>query len=265
MIHIKFGSVPVLVVCSAKSAKQVLKIQDLAFCSRPKFFAQQKISYNCMDMVFSPYNDYWREVRKITNIHLFSLKKVQSFGPVREEEVYRMIKKITRLESCSGDPAVNLSEIVMNFASSIICRVAFGKRYEEEGSEMRRFGELTKTAQALLTTFFVSDYFPLFSWVDKLSGLMNRLYTTFKDLDSFYQEVIDEHLDRNMMKGTDVEDDDILDVLIRLKEDKSCSVDFQWDHIKALLTAQDIDLDCLPGVTMHKKKALYLVPKTYAI
>lgn len=35
-IHMKLGSVPILVVSSAKLAKEVLKTQDLAFCSRPK-------------------------------------------------------------------------------------------------------------------------------------------------------------------------------------------------------------------------------------
>ncbi|KAG8388568.1 hypothetical protein BUALT_Bualt02G0138900 [Buddleja alternifolia] len=99
---------------------------------------------------------------------------------------------------------------------------------------MRRFGELTQKAQALMVTFFVSDYFPSFGWVDKLSRLLDRLETTFKELDSFYQELIDDHLDPNRVKATSSEED-ILDVLIRLKQEESCSVDLEWDHIKALL------------------------------
>ncbi|KAI3470309.1 hypothetical protein Pfo_026972 [Paulownia fortunei] len=235
IMHMKLGSVPILVVSSAKLAEEVLKTQDLAFCSRPKFLGQKKLSYNCLDMVFSPYGDYWRELRKITAIHLFSLRKIQSFRPIREDEISRMVTKISGFAS-SSHQAVNLSEIAMALGSTLICRIAFGKRYDDQGSEMRRFDQLLHEAQALLTTFFVSDYFPSFSWVDKLTGLINRLDTTFNKLDSFYQDLIDEHLNSQNRAKTMEEEDDILDVLIQLKKQKSCSIDLNWDHIKALLT-----------------------------
>ncbi|KAM3327258.1 hypothetical protein P3S67_002384 [Capsicum chacoense] len=76
-----------VVVSSAKLAKEILKTQDLAFCSRASIPGQQKLSYNGQDVVFSPYNDYWRELQKICVLHVLSLKKVQSFSPIREDEV----------------------------------------------------------------------------------------------------------------------------------------------------------------------------------
>ncbi|KAI3470308.1 hypothetical protein Pfo_026971 [Paulownia fortunei] len=233
LMHMKLGSVPVLVISSAKLAKEVLKTQDLSFCSRPRLLGQQKLSYNCLDIAFSPYSDYWREVRKITTIHLLSLRKIQSFRPIREDEISRMVTKISGFAS-SSHQVVNLSGIAMALGSNMICRIAFGKRYDEQGSEMRRFDQLLHEAQALMATFFVSDYFPSFTWVDKLTGLINRLDTAFKNLDSFYQELIDEHLDPSRGKTME-EEGDILDILIRLKEQKSCSVDLNWDNIKALL------------------------------
>ncbi|WMV48409.1 hypothetical protein MTR67_041794, partial [Solanum verrucosum] len=51
---LKFGSTPVVVIFSAKLAKEVMKTQDLAFCSRPSTLCQQKLSYNSHDIVFSP-------------------------------------------------------------------------------------------------------------------------------------------------------------------------------------------------------------------
>ncbi|KAK6161576.1 hypothetical protein DH2020_004957 [Rehmannia glutinosa] len=232
LMHMKLGPVPVLVISSAKLAKEVLKTKDLLFCTRPRLLGQQKLSYNCMDIAFSPYSDYWREVRKITAIHLFSFRKIQSFSPIRADEIYRMITKISGFASCNK--VVNLSEMAMALGSTMICRIAFGKRYDEHGSEIRRFDDLLHEAQALMATFFVSDYFPMFGWVDKLTGLINRLDTAFKNLDSFYQEQIDEHLDRDRAKRG-VGEDDILDILIQLKEHKSCSIDLNWDIIKALL------------------------------
>ncbi|KAL8499150.1 hypothetical protein ACS0TY_022215 [Phlomoides rotata] len=233
IMQMKIGHVPILVISSPKLAKEVLKTQDLAFCSRPKLQGQQKLSYKCLDMVFSPYGDYWREVRKIGAIHLLSLRKIQSFRPTREDEISRMVTKI--LGFASSNQALNLSEIAMTLGSTMICRIAFGKRYDEDGFELKRFEKILHEAQAMMAAFFVSDYFPSFGWVDKLSGLSNRLDENFKSLDTFYQELIDEHLDRKRARSKKEEGEDILDILIQLKEEKACSFDLNWDHIKALL------------------------------
>ncbi|KAM3327271.1 hypothetical protein P3S67_002397 [Capsicum chacoense] len=106
IFSLKFGSSTMVVVSSAKLAKEVLKTQDLVFCSRPSLLGQQKLSYNGHDIAFSPCNDYWREMRKICVLQLFSLKKVQSFRPIREDEVSRMIKKISQQAASSQNVLV---------------------------------------------------------------------------------------------------------------------------------------------------------------
>ncbi|KAM3327262.1 hypothetical protein P3S67_002388 [Capsicum chacoense] len=207
-----------------------MKTQDLVFCSRPSTFCQQKLSYNSHDIVFSPYNDYWREIRKICVLDLFSLKKVQSFSPIREDEVSRMIKKISQQAVTSQ--ITNLSNIVISLTSTIICRVAFGVRFDEEAHERRRFDELIHETQQILASFFVSDFFPSLSWIDKLTGMSNRLEKNFKYLDGFYEELIEQHHNPNRpksMKG------DIIDLLLQLKKEESTQTNFTLDNIKAIL------------------------------
>ncbi|MFQ6639478.1 hypothetical protein Gotur_014539, partial [Gossypium turneri] len=51
-------------------------------------------------------------------------------------------------------------------------------------------------------------------------------------LDSFYQELIDEHLDPNRLKP---EEEDIIDVLLHLQEDCDFPFNLNIDHIKAIL------------------------------
>lgn len=233
IFHMKLGSVPLIVISSAKLAKEVLKTHDLSFCSRPNLLVPQKLSYNFSDIVFSSFNHSWKEVRKLTVTHLFSPTKIQSFRPIREDEIAIMVAKISGF--ATSNQVVNLSEVARVVSSNLICRVAFGKRYDEEGPEMQRFEKLLHDVQTLMATFFVSDFFPAFSWVDKLTGLINRLDVTCKNLDSFYQELIDEHLDPNRVKKVGEEEEDFLDMLIQIKEHKACPVDLTWDRIKALL------------------------------
>ncbi|KAL0432861.1 UNVERIFIED_CONTAM: cytochrome [Sesamum latifolium] len=67
LMRMKLGPVPVLVVSSAKLAKEVMKTQDAVFCSRPKLLGQQKLSYNCLDIAFSPYSHYWKDEKSLSS------------------------------------------------------------------------------------------------------------------------------------------------------------------------------------------------------
>ncbi|KAK4732892.1 hypothetical protein R3W88_025880 [Solanum pinnatisectum] len=226
---LKLGSTPIIVVSSAKLAKEVMKTQDLAFCSRPFILGQQKLSYNNQDIATSPYNDHWKELRKICVGHLFSLKKVQSFIPIREDEVSRMMKEISQQVVTSR--ITNLSSILISLTTTIICRIAFGIRYDEETHERRNFNELLKVTEEMLAGFFVSDYFPLLGWIDKLSGKINKLEKNFKDLDEFYEGLIEQHLNPNRPKSME---GDIIDLLLLLKKEKSTPIDLTFDNIKGI-------------------------------
>ncbi|KAL0399216.1 UNVERIFIED_CONTAM: cytochrome [Sesamum radiatum] len=225
IMFMKLGSKPVLVVSSPRIAKQVLKTQDLVFCSRPRHVGRYKLSYNGSDIGYAPYGESWRELRKISVLHLLSSKQVQSFRPVREDEVFRMIRDLS-VRASSGEVA-DLSSIIVDLTSTLICRTA-----NEEGSARRRFHELLTESQAMKGGFFLSDYMPSLSWMDKLTGMISRLDKIYKDLDEFHQELIDDHLDPNRPKSVNL---DLLDLLIQLKEENLCSIHLTWNHIKAVL------------------------------
>ncbi|CAI0382878.1 unnamed protein product [Linum tenue] len=214
LMFLQLGFVPSIVISSSKLAKEVMKTQDLAFCSRPTLTGQQRLSYNGLDLVFSPYDSYYTEMRKICMVHLFHPARVQTFRPIREYEVSQMIHKITSKIGSTPDKPVNLSEAMMYLTSTIISRVGFGKRYEEEGIERSRFQSLLNESQAMFTNFFVGDYFPYMGFVDKLNGSAARLEKNFREFDDFYQEVIDERLDPKRGKNPEQEED-ILDVLLQ--------------------------------------------------
>ncbi|WMV52305.1 hypothetical protein MTR67_045690 [Solanum verrucosum] len=59
-------------------AREVLKTHDLAFASKPKLVTTDMIFYKSTDIAFSPYGDYWREMRKICVLELFTAKNIRS-------------------------------------------------------------------------------------------------------------------------------------------------------------------------------------------
>ncbi|KAL2470885.1 Uncharacterized protein Adt_39021 [Abeliophyllum distichum] len=96
---LQLGQVSNLVVSSAEMAKQVLRTHDLECCSKPYSYGTMKLSYNLLDVAFGPYSEYWRVLRKICVIELFTVKRVQSFWNIREKGVGLH----GRLESCFPD------------------------------------------------------------------------------------------------------------------------------------------------------------------
>ncbi|PWA69325.1 cytochrome P450 [Artemisia annua] len=202
-------------------AKEVMKTNDLNFCTRPVLTGLRTISYDNKDIAFSPYSEYWRKMRKICILNLFSVKHVNSFRWVREEEVFNMIDTIKT--QILTKQLVNLSETVMILTSNIISRVAFGKRSAAYADEQQ---------EALLVHFYFKDKFPFMGWLDKLNGSIARLEKNVKDMDEFYQQLIDEHL---IPDRPDIMQEDMVDILLKLKHDPDSSVNLTFDHIKAVL------------------------------
>ncbi|GAV67857.1 p450 domain-containing protein, partial [Cephalotus follicularis] len=229
LMSLQLGFRPTLVVSSAKLAREALKTHDLIFSSRPTLVGQQKLSYNGLDISFAPYNEYWREIRKVSVIHLFNSIRVQHFRPIREEEVSRMIESISK--STVASKPINLSELMTSLTSTIICRIAFGKRFDE-GIVRNRFRRLLHESEAMFVGLFWSDYFPFMGWVDRLTGMRPRLEKIFKEMDEFYQELIDDHLDPKRPRP---EQEDILDIFLQIWRSREFKVELSWNQIKAVL------------------------------
>ncbi|KAJ4712446.1 Cytochrome P450 [Melia azedarach] len=185
---------PTYIISSADLARVIMKTHDILFANRPDSSISRRLLYNYRDLSMSPYGEYWRQMRSICVMKLLSLKRVQSFHSLREEETIEMIKKVER--SCSGSTTVDLSEILVSLTKNVICRAAFGTTYGE-GEGGRRLKKLLEELGELLGVFSVGDFIPWLGWVDKLTGLDAKVERVFKDLDNFLNGVIDDHMIRH--------------------------------------------------------------------
>ncbi|KAH6816157.1 hypothetical protein C2S51_020977 [Perilla frutescens var. frutescens] len=229
LMYLKVFRLPVVVISSADVAKKALNLNDVAFAGRPYTSASLRFSYDHSDIITSFYTDYWRKMRKMVVHHLFSPQKIRSFRPVCEDEVSRMIAAISK--RASSNQLIDFGETVWSFNCDVLCRVAFGKILDQNSTSSRRFHKITtQFAACIVETFFADSV--VFGWINKLSGASRRVENIFEDLDSFYQQLIDEHLDPNRPESMN---NDILDLLIQLREDHSAAVKIDWKHIKAIL------------------------------
>lgn len=152
LLLLHLGNSPTRLVSYPDLVKEIAKNHDVAFSDRPKTTASDVLAYGGKDMAFSPYNEYWKQTRRICALELFSHKRVQSFQSVREEEVERLVDRVRKVCLISGSSStccVNLSHILRSTTNNIISRCVIGQRYDTEdelagSGGTSRFEELAK-------------------------------------------------------------------------------------------------------------------------
>ncbi|CAN8266438.1 unnamed protein product [Cochlearia groenlandica] len=228
---LKLGKVPTVVVSSSETARQALKLHDLHCCSRPSLAGSRKLSYNYVDITFSPYDDYWKEVRKLAVRELFSTKQVHSIQPIKDEEVKKLIISIA--ESASKKSLINLNKTFLTLTVSVICRTAFGVSFEGTVLNSDSFNKLVRETVEMLGSFSASDFIPYVGWIiDWLTGLQGRRERSFRDLDAFYEQMIELHKEEKK-QGTE----DFVDLLLKLEREEALlgNEKLTRNHIKAIL------------------------------
>lgn len=226
---LQLGSIPTLVITSAEAAEQVLKTHDLDFCNRPPLAGPKRLTYNYLDIIFCPYSEYWIEMRKICALQLFSVKRVQSFAVIREEEVSVIMDSISN----ATDP-IDIYKLLISLIDKILSRVVFGKTFQSrDQSSDGTLQDILLETMAIISGFSASDYFPTVGWIfDRITGFHRRIEKCFHEFDDFFQQIMDMHLNPERQKSSH---EDLIDVLLKIKQDGSSTVRLTNDHIKAIL------------------------------
>ncbi|KAH7858462.1 hypothetical protein Vadar_024095 [Vaccinium darrowii] len=251
LMLLHFAAAPVVVASSAAAAREIMKTHDLIFSNRPKSTIADKLLYASKDVAFSPYGEYWRQIRSIFVLQLVNNKRIQSFRHVRQEETSNMIEKI---RSCGSD-VVNLSELIVELTGEVVCRVALGRKYGGVGrggggGEGRRgFKEVLQEFVELLGVIDIGDFVPWLKWVNRVNGVYGRAERAAKEMDDFIESVVEEHVDRDR-KGGEREGHDFVDVLLEIQRENAAGIPIHRDSVKALI------LDAFAGGTDTTSAAL---------
>ncbi|KAK1399213.1 Psoralen synthase [Heracleum sosnowskyi] len=227
VMHLKFGSVPVLVVSSADGAREIFKTHDLVFADRPYSSVANRIFYNGRDMVFARYTEYWRQVKSTCVTQLLSVKRVQSFHNVREEEVALLLQNIENSKS----KVMNLSEMLIELTGNVVCRAALGSGYNVDSYKSL----LLQIMDMLGYSRSIEDFFPSLGWVDWITGLKGKVEKAANGVDAFLEGVLKNHTNPSTSANKD-----FVSILLEIQEadagssmDKECIKSLIWDMLGA--------------------------------
>ncbi|XP_027178873.1 cytochrome P450 71A1-like [Coffea eugenioides] len=241
LMHLQFGSFPVVAASSVEMAKVFLKTMDLTFAGRPKTAAGKYTAYDYTNVTWSPYGPYLRQARKIFLTELFSAKRLESYEHIRVEEMNSLLLQLFK---SLGKPIV-LRDYLSTGNLNLISRMVLGKRYivESENSIVtpEEFRQMLDEVFLLTGVFNIGDFIPWIDFLD-LQGYIKRMKILSKKFDRFLEHILDEH-NAQRKDETDCVSKDMVDVLLGLADDPTLEVKLERHGVKALI------LDLLAGGT----------------
>ncbi|XP_042465682.1 cytochrome P450 71A1-like [Zingiber officinale] len=239
LMLLRLGQVPALVVSSADMAREVMKHQDHVFASRPSLTVPNMFTRNGRDVAFAPYGDHWRQVKKVSLLHLLSAKMVRSFRHVREEEVASMVEDIAGACASAPGRAIDMTRVLNTLAKQVIGRAMLG-----ESSRHAAWGdyidEIMGDVSVAMGTLHVGDCFPLLPCLRRMM-ISGRVRKMVDRVDEIMEQIIEDNERECAAAGEGDHDgekpketaESFVEVLLSLQKDGD-------DEMKRLMTRDTI-------------------------
>ena len=202
-----------------------MKTHDVTFAQRPYFLVSDIISYNSTNIAFSPFGDYWRQVRKICILELLRAKRVQSFQAIREEEVSNLISSI----NYNAGLPINLTKLLYTISFDSTSRASFGKKSKDREA----FNSVMEEIMEVSKSFIISDIFLSIKLLHLISGTRQKLKILHQKADQILESIINEDRAREA-PSNEIEADDLVHVLLNLLGHGKLEFPLTTDNIKSV-------------------------------
>ncbi|RZC90829.1 hypothetical protein C5167_028658 [Papaver somniferum] len=214
---VRFGMHPKLVVSSWEMAKECFTTNDKFLAGRPSGAADKYLTSGLFG--FSTYGSYWRQLRKISTIHLLSHRRVELFKHVPYLETSNCMKHLHRCwmkgqsqikqnDTAAGSVKVDMSQVFGELTLNVVLNLVAGKAIFFKNDNSHEYGSkdvfnkeeeegqrLHKTIIEFFTLAGASVAFDALSfleWLD-VDGQKKRMKRVAKDMDFFVAKWLDEH------------------------------------------------------------------------
>eukprot|EP00250_Pteridium_aquilinum_P021953 c25269_g1_i2 orf=139-1101(+) len=224
LMSLRLGSVPFLVASSPEAAKLILNTHDQVFASRPRSSASVNVAFNNSGIAFCPTSPYWRRMRGLSSMNLFTHSSICSFQPMRRAEVRELLSSVF----AQSQKLIQLRPMLREASLNMISRMAIGQQLSDlakQNSTLSDIADLADQIMHLLGVFDLGDFAPFLAWLD-LQGYVRRMKVMGRRWSAALQVVLD--LRRATMREKPQQGKDMLDVLLAVP-------DINDENIKAVL------------------------------
>ncbi|XP_028779059.1 cytochrome P450 81E8-like [Neltuma alba] len=196
-----FGSRLVIVVSLPSAVQECFTKKDIVLANRPRVLLGEHIGYNSTTLMFTPYGDHWRNLRRITVEEVLSNHRLNKFLEMRRDEVKRLVQKLVQDSNNTVFAKVEMK--------SRFYKLTFNnrKRYWGDDNEVgdveeaRKIREIIKQLVPLGGVNNIADFLTILRWFD-FGHLEKRLKGFAKRADGLLQGLIDEHRNAKQRANT---------------------------------------------------------------
>nr|AZT89153.1 cytochrome P450 CYP79D73 [Plumeria rubra] len=238
---VRIANIHVISVASPELSREFLKKQDTNFSSRPLCLSADLTSNGYLTTILVPIGNQYNKMKRILVSEVLTVARHKWLHDKRDEEADHLVLYIYNQCKYSVERGlVNVRTAARHYCGNLIRKLIFNKRFFGRGTENGGPGaeeevhvDALFTILAHLYAFGVSDYMPWLKMFD-IGGHRKILKEALGKVKKYHDPEIDERI-QMWKKGSKIEQEDLLDVLITLKDDNGSAL-LTTEEIKAQIT-----------------------------
>ena len=227
LMLLRLGELPVVVASSPDAAREVMRTHDAAFATRPRTATLRELTRDGLGVAFAPHGEHWRQLRKLCVTELLSARRVRSLRGGREAEAANLVASVA---SSSSSKAVNVSALLATYVTDAVVRAVVGGQIRDRDAFLEKLDEGVRVAAG----FSLADVFPSSRLARAFSGAARAAEAHHREMTRLMDGVIAEHQERRAA-GAGNDEDDLLDVLLRIQKHGGLQVPLDMGTIRAVI------------------------------
>ena len=227
LLYLRLGASRCLSISTASMATEIFKTNDLVFANRPSFAFVDKLPYKNYGLFVAPYGDCWRFFKKLCKNELLSAHQVEKSRDIRREEMIRFLHKV--LDSGKKKQVLDMSSELMKLTNNSTCRVVMSIRCSDDNDEAEKIRQLVKETTEVSAKVSFGDV------LGPLRFLAFWFYgKQAVDVILTYDEILERVLKQHE-ENPNVENEDFVDILLKVYRDDKAEFKINRTHLKAFL------------------------------
>nr|BAC53892.1 cytochrome P450 [Petunia x hybrida] len=215
VVLLRIGSVKTIAILSAKVATEFFKNHDACFADRKIIDTMLVHNYNKSSLVLAPYGTYWRVLRRICTVEMFTNKRINETAHLRQKCIDSMLQWIDKeAKSMKKGSGIEVARFIFLASFNMMGNLMLSRDLVDP--ESKKASEFFTAMEGLMEWSGqpnISDIFPCLRWLD-IQGLRQKagrdMGKAIEVASTFVKERLKEHKEGEYKK-------DFLEVLLEFE------------------------------------------------